>query len=119
MLYLNIKPIFKARGIDKPYTFLIKAGMSSHSAHNILNSTPRIFRLDHIELLCRILVCDPNDLLGWQPDKDQQYAINHPLFTLIQTEASTNIKETLSTIPFKQLKEATKAFHNPEKESPQ
>jgi hypothetical protein len=40
MLYLNVAPIFVARAIDRPSTFLIKAGFSAHSAHYILHSKP-------------------------------------------------------------------------------
>ena len=64
MLSLNLIPIFKARAIEKPYSFLVKAGLSPHSATNILNNKTHVFRLDHIELLCRVLICEPNDLLS-------------------------------------------------------
>mgnify|MGYP000087686876 FL=1 len=112
MLTLNLTPIFKARGIDKPYTFLVKAGLSPHSAHSITNSKTRIFRLDHIELLCSILTCEPNDLLMWTPDKGQQYAQSNPLLKLKQDDLNQNLQETLATMPFKQLKQITETIIN-------
>lgn len=108
MLSLNLKPIFAARGIDRPYTFLVKAGLSSQAAHTILNGKTRSFRLDHIEVLCRTLVCEPSDLVLFTPDKDQHLSPDHPLNNLTQKEPAKGMKETLATMPFKQLKEITK-----------
>ncbi len=111
MLSLNLTPIFKARGIERPFTFLVKAGLSPHSANTVLNSTTKSFRLDHIELLCSTLVCEPNDLLLWTPDEDKQYANDHPLFNLQQQDTANEMKETFATIPYKQLKEITKQIN--------
>lgn len=112
MLTINLTPIFKARGIEKPYTFLVKAGLSPHSANSIINSKTRIFRLDHIEFLCKLLVCEPNDLLLWTPDKGGKYAESFPLLKLINDDANNNWPETLAAMPFKELKEVTKGLMN-------
>jgi DNA-binding Xre family transcriptional regulator len=108
MLSLNLTPIFKARGIEKPYSFLVKNGFTNFTASNILNSNSRAFRLDHIEMLCNILVCEPNDLLLFTPDKGRQYAPNNPLLKLTHDDINSNWPATLATMPFKELKEATK-----------
>ncbi|MFA6925287.1 MAG: helix-turn-helix transcriptional regulator [Bacteroidales bacterium] len=110
MLILNLTPIFKMRGIEKPYTFLVKAGLSPHSATSILNNNIRSFRLDHIELLCDILVCEPNDLLEWKPDKGKKYSDNNPLLKLKQQPTDNKWQETFSTMSFKELKEVTKTI---------
>lgn len=108
MLNLNLKPIFSARGIERPYTFLVKAGISRATAHNILNSKTRVFRLDHIELLCRILICEPNDLLSYTPDSQTTLPETHPLNNLRkETISHTSIKDSLANIPYKELKEIT------------
>jgi len=107
MLSLNLMPIFNARGIERPFSFLVKKGFSTHAAHNLLSGSLRSFRLDHIERLCSILVCDPNDLLHWTPQKDENYPADHPLFKLNQLPDNGNIKQTLATMPYKQLKEIT------------
>lgn len=106
MLYFNLRPIFRARGIEKPYTFLVKAGLSPHSANVVLNSDTRVLRLDHVELLCRVLVCEPNDLLLWKPDHDQVIAANHPLYKLKSNgQDDADLKQTLAAIPYQKLKE--------------
>lgn len=112
MLSLNLAPIFKARGIDKPYSFLVKNGFTPFTATNIINNNSRVFRLDHIEMLCNILVCEPNDLLLFTPDKDKQYAPNNPLLKLSIDDSNSNWPATLATMPFKELKEATKNLIN-------
>jgi DNA-binding Xre family transcriptional regulator len=110
MLYLNLGPIFAARGIKRPYSFLVKSGFTHHTAKSILHSKTRIFRLDHIEDLCRILVCEPNDLLAWKPDQDVQYAAQNPLEKLRVSESEPTLNDTLATMPFSELKKATKDF---------
>lgn len=112
MLVLNIAPVIKARGIEKPFSYLVKAGFSRHAAHLLLNSTPRTFRLDHIEHLCKLLVCEPNDLLFWKPNSGETIPNNHPLFKLNQINNNASWKETLSNIPFSQLKEITSQINS-------
>lgn len=110
MLSFNILPIFKARGIDKPYTFLIKAGLSPHIVTRIINNKPQVLRLDHIELLCSLLVCEPNDLLVFIPNKNNKLSDNHPLMKLRYQAPNENWQEIIAEIPFKQLNEMTKAI---------
>jgi len=117
MLSFNLAPIFKARGIEKPYTFLVKAGLAPHSANILLSSQTRSFRLDHIELLCRILVCEPNDILVYREDATHKIAEDHPLHNLKQSEMNKTLKETITTIPYKQLKELTKQINQAELEN--
>lgn len=108
MLNLNLKPIFEARGIERPYTYLVKAGISRQCAHNILSSKTRVFRLDHIELLCRVLNCEPNDLLSYTPDSQTILSETHPLNNLRQEVISqTSMKDSLANIPYKELKALT------------
>ena len=68
MLTFNFSRIFKARGIDKPFSYLVKVGYSDNFATRIVNN--RIKRLDlaDLEKLCELLQCTPNDLLEWIPE---------------------------------------------------
>jgi len=68
------------------------------------NNKTRIFRLDHVELLCDILVCEPNDLLVWTPDKGKHYSENNPLVKLKQ-QSEVSWQETISKMTFQELKE--------------
>lgn len=105
MLALNLNPIFKVHGIERPYTFLVKAGFTPHSAHSLLNSKTKTFRLDHIEKLCVILKCEPNDLLEWYPNKNEIIADDHPITKLKHGESPTiDIKKTLLNMTYSELK---------------
>jgi DNA-binding Xre family transcriptional regulator len=115
MLSFNLEPIFKARGIQKPFSFLIKAGFTPHTAHHIISGDSRSFRLDHIEQLCLVLKCEPNDLLLFSPDKNQHYPENLPLFNLKAEEQRTDLN-VLADIPFKDLKRLTAAILHSQKE---
>ena len=108
MLTLDLTNIFNAKGIDKPFPFLTKAGFSYHTTHNLLNSKSRIFRLDHIEKLCEVLICEPNDLLSWTPDKNKIMADQHPLHKLKKDKTVKNLKETLANLSYKEIEELTK-----------
>jgi len=110
MLYLNLGPIFSARSIKRPYSFLIKSGFTHHAAQSILHSQTRTFRLDHIEDLCRILVCEPNDLLAWVPDQNVSYPSQNPLEKLRVSVSELTLNDTLASMPFSELKKATKDF---------
>ena len=106
MLHLNLKPIFFARGIEKPSTYLIKNGFNANSAHRLLHSGTRAIKLDHIEKLCEILLCEPTDLFQWIPDSGKVNLPNDPLNKLIASKENQNdIQTTLNSLPYQQLKE--------------
>lgn len=106
MLSYNLHPIFSARGIEKPFSFLVKNGFTPHSANKILNNDTHTLRLDHVELLCEILFCEPNDLLLWTPSKNKIIHENNPLNKLRNNdESKPNLKTVLDALPYNKLKE--------------
>jgi DNA-binding Xre family transcriptional regulator len=112
MLTINLSPIFKARRITKPYTYLVKAGISPHSATHILNSNSRNIKLDHIELICQALLCEPSDIFQWQPKPGTIYADNLPLKKLIQDQTDNTWQESFENMSFKEIKEGIKTITN-------
>lgn len=115
MLQLNLQPIFKLRGIEKPYTFLVKSGFTAHSANDIATGKMHVLKLAQIELLCKVLICEPNDLFVWTPDSNTVYNANHPLFNLLQKEATGSLKKALATLPLNELISVTNTITNKEK----
>ena len=108
MLIYNLDGIMKARQIERPYSFLVKAGISPHTAVTLLNSSARSFRLEHVEILCELLHCEPNDLLTFIPNKTQKTNDNHPLNKFIEKSDGFDWREVLKTASIAQLKEASK-----------
>ena len=111
MLIFNLEAVMKARQIERPYSFLVKAGISPHSAVTLLNSESRSFRLDHVEILCEILHCEPNDLIAFVPNKTQKTIENHPLKKFIEKEENLDWQQTLKTASIAQLKEVSKLIN--------
>lgn len=108
MLSFNLMPIFKARQIEKPYTFLVKSGIAPHTATRILNGKVKIMRLDHIEILCQVLHCEPSELLVYKPNLDNEISENHPLNKLLPKNDDLSWQETFKTVSLSRLKEIGK-----------
>ena len=113
MLIIKFTHILDARGITNHFTYLVDSGFSRHTASNLLHSTTRSFRLDHIERLCRILICEPNDILSYYPSKKHPLSENHPLKNLIKSEEhTTTMGDTLKYLPYKDLMNMSNQIHN-------
>ena len=115
MLIMNLNPIFKLRGIEKPFTYLVQNGFSRHAANILINAKNRVYRLDHVEKLCELLICEPNDLLAWIPNNKEEYPTNYPLSKLKHHDTG-NIKEVLSKTPLSELKMITENIINAKSE---
>ena len=83
MLYLNLHHVFKIRQIERPYSFLVKIGIAPQTATKILNDYMHVMRLSHIELICKALYCEPNDLLAYKQDANNPLPEYHPLLNLL------------------------------------
>ena len=114
MLYFNLVAIMKTRQIERPYSYLVQQGSSPHTAHKLLHAQTRTVRLDHIERLCEILHCEPNDLIQFRPNSVQKQQANHPLKNLIQKEVDFDWQNTLKTMPLEKLKELSKLITDAE-----
>lgn len=115
MLYFNLQKVFKARHIDRPYSFLVNLGISPQTASKIANSDMQVLRLNHIELICKALYCEPNDLLAYKEDKKKPLPENHPLLNLSAVNDDSNWEEELKTLPIATLKQISKLLKNEEK----
>jgi len=105
MLTFNFSRIFKARGIDKPFSYLVKVGYSDNFATRIVNN--RIKRLDlaDLEKLCELLQCTPNDLLEWIPDSKDKTNDKHPLISIKRSDKVFQLSQILNSVPLDKLSE--------------
>ncbi len=71
MIVLNIPRIARLKGVQHPVTFLVKHGFSYHTAKKLVAGNMQRIDLRHMDKLCRIFLCVPNDLLDYRPPKDQ------------------------------------------------
>jgi len=108
MLIYNFKRVFKARGIEKPHAYLIKNGFTRNvSTRMCTNKTDKI-SLQHLEKVCLLLNCTPNDILEWKPDKRQHDDAGTALFVLKKKQKSKGAEELLRSIPMSKLEEIAK-----------
>jgi DNA-binding Xre family transcriptional regulator len=63
MVHLFLKPILVARGIDRPFTYLVNAGFSPADVRELLNNDISNFTIAQIDRLCSVLGCTPEELL--------------------------------------------------------
>jgi DNA-binding Xre family transcriptional regulator len=105
MLTFNFSRIFKARGIDKPFSYLVKVGYSDNFATRVVNN--RIMRLDLtiLEKLCELLQCTPNDLLEWIPESKDKTNDNHPLISIKRSDKVVQLTQILNSVPLDKLSE--------------
>jgi len=105
MLFFNFKRVFMARGIDKPFSYLVNLGYSDNYATRIANSRYKRMDLKDIETLCEHLQCTPNDLLEWYPDKKDKTNEKHPLMPLKRINKTLELTKMLNSVPLDKLAE--------------
>ena len=100
-----------ARGISKPFTFLTTHGFTHHTASNLMSGKNRAFNLDHVERLCAILYCTPNDILRGEPAADNTLPADHPLHTIEGARIDEDFMKKLRTMPLDELRKVAEAVN--------
>jgi DNA-binding Xre family transcriptional regulator len=115
MLIPDLQSVFRARGVNYPFAFLRKAGISYHSATALLNRNNRAIRYDHLTIICRVLNCTPNDLFVYIPSANDSLPPDHQLNTLKKDNTLPDFAETIRQIPLSQLQQIANIIKNPKK----
>lgn len=105
MLNYNFLRIFKARGIDRPFTYLIQSGFSDSFATRIKQNKVKLIRLKELERLCLLLNCTPNDFMEWVPDENSNVSKEHRLNTIRKTNEEVDMVKTINSIPVGKIAE--------------
>jgi DNA-binding Xre family transcriptional regulator len=105
MIHYNFERILKARGVDKPFSYLKKAGFSDNFATKIKNNKVVVLRLKELEKLCTLLRCTPNDFYEWTPDSNTDIDKEHPLHAIRKSDKVVDLTKTLNSIPLGKLDE--------------
>lgn len=103
MLKYNFERILKARGIDKPFSYLVSAGFSDNFATRVKNNRIKVLRLKELERLCLLFNCTPNDLYEWHPSDNQQVDKDHVMNDIRRTDKVINITQALNSVPLNKL----------------
>ena len=106
MLHLDLQRVFKLKAIARPYSFLTANGFTHHTAYRLANGKCRSISLRHLETLCRILHCEPHDLLAYVPETNVVPSAKDPLAILQRDPAEVVDLHTLvSGLSPKQMEE--------------
>lgn len=71
MLTLNVLPLLKARGKSK-YWLNKQLGMSYTNFNKMVNNQTKSIQYKHIEIICTLLDCTPNDLFSIDSDQPEE-----------------------------------------------
>jgi DNA-binding Xre family transcriptional regulator len=82
MMRIRIKEMIKEKGIRFPYSAMVTAGISRGVANKYMKNTKGYILTQHIEKLCLLFRCTPNDLYEWVPDDALQNDPTQPLNAL-------------------------------------
>ncbi|MCG3167359.1 MAG: hypothetical protein POELPBGB_03149 [Bacteroidia bacterium] len=107
MVQLNIKELCRARGFRHPHATLTKAGISNKVAIDMLKGKKKYLVIQHVEVLCKLLRCTPNDLFTWTPDEP---ADDYPENTLqiIRKKQRLDLNEALKGMSLEEIEEMVK-----------
>jgi DNA-binding Xre family transcriptional regulator len=103
MLTFNFTRIFKSRGIDKPFSYLVKHGYSDNIATRIVNNRMERLNLKEVEKLCELFQCTPNDFLEWIPGEKDINNEKHPLISIKQNDKVFQLTKILNSVPLDRL----------------
>jgi DNA-binding Xre family transcriptional regulator len=95
--------MFALRKIDKPHQTLVKNGFAKSSATNLLNYVSMRVTVEHVEKLCLLLNCTPNDLFEWRTRTNESLDEQHALNSLKRADRSENLTEMINKIPVEKL----------------
>lgn len=103
MLVFNLARILALRGIDTPYAFLVKRGFHRTIAANLANNRAANIKIAHLEKICRMLNCTPNDLFEWKADEHDALGESHSLNSLKRNKPAPRLNRILKDIPVDKL----------------
>ena len=112
MLRFSLDHLFKARSINRPAQFLSRLGFAIGTSAGIRYGTSNVLNLRHIEKLCEALKCTPNDLLEWQPSKDQADTPDHPLAPLRHRSKADQVVQLINNLNYDKLTEIEDLIKN-------
>ena len=107
MLKYNFSRMMRIRGVVKPNAFLMKNGFSHMLAHKIVYDKADRISLAHLEKMCKLFNCTPNDFIDWIPEPGEDRP-DVALSKLKSEYKSINIADYVRQMPLEQLNELAK-----------
>lgn len=99
MITLDLTRFMETKGIQYPLQFLIQAGFTYHTANRLLRNQIIKLNYKHLEKLCLIFNCTPNDLLSWTPPASLNGAEKLMLYKLSGRKRKGSLVSKLIQLP--------------------
>lgn len=93
------------RGIENPARHLLKLGISRPTISRLMHGDKSWVSYAHLEKICTVLNCTPNDLFEWKPSADSNLPENHALYALRRTDSGRSLNEIVKDIPLERMSE--------------
>ncbi len=103
MITLNIARIATIKGIQRPYTFLVKQGFSPQMAKTMLSGRAQSLHFAYLERLCRIFRCEPYDLFDYRPHYDMLSSSTDHLAFLTKPAEVKDLRSLLANLSVKEM----------------
>jgi DNA-binding Xre family transcriptional regulator len=99
MITLDLARFMETKAIQNPLRFLTQAGFTYHTAGRLLRN--QVVKLDyrHLEKLCLLFNCTPNDLLSWTPASSSKGSDKIALTKLAGRKRKGNLVSQLIQLP--------------------
>lgn len=107
MITLNVRRATRLKGITRPLRFLTTNGFTYHTARILLSGKAMRVDLRDLERLCRILNCEPYDLMDYAPPKDLRIGSEDPLAFLSKLALEADIHQMFAKLSLKEMDEIT------------
>lgn len=104
MLFLNFARIFKLRGINRPFSHLVKSGYSENFATRLATNKVNEITCDRLESFCMEFNCTPNDIYDFRPTKNKLIP-GHVLHSLTKKEFDVALIAKLDSLSPEKLQQ--------------
>jgi DNA-binding Xre family transcriptional regulator len=105
MIKLDVARLLQDKEISNPLHFLKKSGFNYHTAYRLLNSSVDSIPYKHLEKLCLLLNCTPNDLFAWTPSEEVKKPEQYHLYKLSGRKAKPSMLGIIKNLPEDKLNE--------------
>lgn len=103
MITLNIARIAAIKGVQQPYTFLVKHGFTPQMTKSLLSGRSKRLHFGHLEKLCRLFRCEPYDLFDYRPDSGGLQTEHDRLAFLAKPAAPANFQQLIAQLSLKEM----------------
>jgi DNA-binding Xre family transcriptional regulator len=106
MLTLYINEFLAKKGYRSTAWGLRKIGMPVSAAYKLTGNRVKSVKLEHLELICKVFDCTPNDLLNYQPENKNSISPGHSLLKICKSSGNPTPMELIKQLRPEEIEQA-------------